>query len=431
MLSTHRTIRTVLTLCAVGVLLLGATAAAPRRSAHAVVNLVMWQQWGGGHEKVTLDKYIAVFNRTHPAIHVSEIAVTDNTKIVTAISGGRPPDLMDLGSTQVIGQWAHDGLLQPLDALISASHIKTTDFVPAGWKAVTFEGKRWGVPFMNFNIGLVYNKALFKSAGISHAPRTLEELDADAAKLTVIQGGHIQRMGFIPNYPGSVLQTAAWLFGGEWFNGTISTAANPANVRALQWESSYYKKYSPAAVTRFISGFGQYLTAADGFESGKVAMMYDGEWNIAFAKENVPSFQLGAAPFPAPATLAGRTGTSYLDTNPQVIPAGAAHPNESFEFIKWETTNPQLASEFATLVVNLPHLKDVPPTPLFKDPNFRVFVAEANGPNARQQPITPISAQFQTNLGNAEQAALLGKSTPAQALSALQAMTQQELKSGR
>jgi len=82
-------------------------------------------------------------------------------------------------------------------------------------------------------------------------------------------------------------------------------------------------------------------------------------------------------------------------------------------------------------VVNLPHLKDVPPTPLFKDPNFRVFVTEANGPNAHQQPITPISAQFQTNLGNAEQAALLGRSTPSQALSALQALTQQELKSRR
>lgn len=409
--------------------LFSSTGAAPHRSAHSVVNLVMWQQWGGGHEKRTLDKYIALFNRTHPTIHVSEIAVTDNSKIVAAISGGRPPDLMDLGTTQTIGQWAHDGLLQPLDSDINASHIDVAAFYPSGWKAVTFEGKRWGVPFMNFNLGLLYNRALFKQAGITHPPRTLEELDRDAAKLTVVKNGRIERMGFIPDYPASNLEWYSWLFGGDWFTGHTSSAASAANVRALQWEASYYKKYGASNVKRFISGFGQDLTAADGFESGKVAMLYDGEWNIAFTHENVPSLQVGAAPFPAPANHANLTGTSYIDTNPQVIPAGSPHPKEAFEFIQWETTNPQLAAEYSTLVVNLPQLKSVPSTPLFRDPNFQVFVKESAGSNAHQLPMNPISVQFATNLGTTEQAALLGKSTPQQALLDLQKMTQQELNS--
>src|SRR5205823_1055595 len=131
-------IRTLATLGLVGIVLLGSTGAAPRLPARSVVNIVMWQQWGGGHEKRTLDKYIARFNKTHPTIHVSEIAVTDNTKIVAAISGGHPPDLMDLGDTLPLGQWAHDGLLQPLDSYITASHIDVGAFYPAGWKAVTF-----------------------------------------------------------------------------------------------------------------------------------------------------------------------------------------------------------------------------------------------------------------------------------------------------
>lgn len=405
----------------------GTAGAVAPRAPRAVVDVTMWQQWGGGHEKATLDKYIALFNRAHPGIRVSEIAVTDNSKIVTAISGGHPPDLMDLGTTSQLGQWAHNGLLQPLDSYITASHMDVGAFVPAGWKVVTYQGKRWGVPFMNFNIGLVYNRKLFQQAGITHPPRTLEELDRDAAKLTVVKNGRIVRMGFIPDYPSGNLETFAWLFGGDWFKGQTPTANSAADVRALQWETTYYKRYGPSAVKRFMSGFGQYLTATDGFESGKLAMMFDGEWNIAFAKENVPSFQIGAAPFPAPAALSARTGTSYLDTNPQVIPTGAAHPKEAFEFIQWETTNAQLASEFATLVVNLPHLRSVPQTPLFKDPNFQVFEREAAGPNAHQLPILPISAQFTTNLTNAEQAALLGKNTPQQALDSLQSTTRQEM----
>lgn len=429
MFSRHRIIHVLTTLGLVGLVVLASTGAAPRRTAHSVVNLVMWQQWGGGHEKRTLDKYIALFNRTHPTIHVSEIAVTDNSKIVAAISGGRPPDLMDMGSTQTIGQWAHDGLLQPLDSYITSSHINMGAFYPSGWRAVTFEGKRWGVPFMNFNIGLVYNRALFTKAGITHPPRTLAELDRDAAKLTVVKNGHIERMGFIPDYPTSNLEWYSWLFGGDWFNGNKSIAAESANVQALAWEASYYKKYGASNVKRFVSGCGQYLTAADCFESGKVAMMYDGEWNIAFVHENVPSFQIGAAPFPAPAGHANRTGTSFIDTNPQVIPTGAPHAKEAFEFIKWEATNPQLCAEYATLVVNLPQLKSVPQTSLFKDPNFQVFVKESDSPNAHQLPMNPISVQFATNLGTAEQAALLAKKTPQQALRELQTMTQQELNS--
>src|SRR5205823_14545348 len=113
--------------------------------------------------------------------------------------------------------WAHDGLLQPVDSYITASHIDVGAFYPSGWKAVTFKGKRWGVPFMNFNIGLVYNRALFRQTGITHPPRTLEELDKDAARLTVVKNGRIVRMGFVHDYPGGQLENYASLFCGSWF----------------------------------------------------------------------------------------------------------------------------------------------------------------------------------------------------------------------
>ncbi len=430
MLSRQRITHVLTGLLLVAIILLSSTGASYRRPARSVVNLVMWQQWGGGHEKATLDKYIALFNRTHPTIHVTEIPVTDNTKIVAAISGGHPPDLMDLGDTHTIGEWAHSGLLQPLDNYIKSSGMDMKAFVPAGWNAVTFQGKHWGVPFMNFNIALVYNRTEFQQAGITRPPRTLEELDQDAAKLTIVKNGRIVRMGYIPDSSGgNGLEYYAWLFGGDWFKGNKSTAADPANVQALTWETTYYKKYGASNVTRFMSGFGQYLTAADGFESGKMAMIFDGWWTAFFAKENGVKFSIGAAPFPPPAAHPERANTSYLDTNPQDIPTGSPHPQEAFEFIKWETTNPQLCSEYAALIANLPHLKTAPPNPLFKDPNFQVFLALSNSPNAHTTPKTPISSQFATNLSNAEQSALLGKATPQQALTALQQTTQQELDS--
>lgn len=426
MFRTHLSFHMLVAISIVGFTLL-ATGTTFRKPAHSVVNIVMWQQWGGGHNQRALDKYIGLFNRTHPTIHVREIAVLDNTKMVAAISGGHAPDLMDLGSTGTLGQWAAQGLLQPLDTYIKTSGLNVNAFVPAGWNVVTFQGKRYGVPFMNFNNGLLFNVKEFQQAGITHPPHTLEEFNRDAAKLTVIKNGRIERLGFLPDYPGGSLLDYAWLFGGDWFKGSKSIAASTPNVQALQWESTFYAKYGPSAVTRFKAGFGQPYTAADGFQSGKLAMVYDGEWALEYAAENVRSLHIGTTPFPAPAAHPERTGTSYLDTNPQVIPTGSPHPKEAFEFIKWETSNPQLCSDFATMITNLPQLKNVPQTPLFKNPNFQVFVKEAEGPNAHQLPQTSVSSQFMTNLGTAEEAALLGKTTPRQALQNLQAMTQQEL----
>lgn len=413
-----------------GVVLTGAAGAAPRpRTSAATVNIVVWQQFGPGHEKNGYDHMLAVFNRTHPGIHVSELPVLDNTKVVAAISGGRPPDVVNFGGSGSLGQYAHQGLLQPLDGFITSSHLNVGAFVPAGWKAVTVFGKRYALPFENFNNGLLYNVKEFQQAGITQPPRTIEELDRDAAKLTVIKNGRIVRLGFIPNYNAS-LEVYAWLFGGDWFKGNTSTAATAANVQALQWETSYYKKYGASNITRFMAGFGQYVTAADGFESGKVAMMFDGAWNIAYAHENVPSLQVGAAPFPAPAAHPDLTGTSYLDTNPLSIPTGAPHPKEAYTFIQWLATNPAMATYYAEVTVGgIPQLKHVPQAKLFADPRIQVFVHEANSRNAHAWPQNGIVAQFVTNLGNAEQAAVRGTKTPQQALRDLQTVTQQELDS--
>jgi len=432
MFSRHaRIVRALTALGLVGLILFSSTGAVMKRSAPAVVNIVVWQQFGGGHEQQAYTKFVNEFNSTHPGIHASVLPVLDNTKIVAAISGGHPPDVVNFGGSQNLGQYTHQGLLQPLDSYITGSHMDINAFVPAGWNAVTIYGKRWAVPFVNFNWGLIYNVKEFQQAGITRAPRTLEELDQDAAKLTIVKNGRIVRMGFIPNYPepGLTLEDYAWLYGGNWFTGNKSTAASAANVQALQWETGYYKKYGAAKLTRFAAGFGQSLTAADGFESGKVAMIYDGEWNIAFAKENVPSMQVGAAPFPAPQAQAGRTGTSYLDTNPLTIPTGSPHPKEAFTFIQWLATNPAVSSEFATLVINLPQLKHVPQTSLFKDPRFQVFIKEANSPNAHAWPQNPVVAQFTTNANTAEAAALQGTKTPRQSLLDLQTTTQQALDS--
>jgi len=395
------------------------------------ITLTMWQQWGGGHEEQALKDVIKQYEQLHPNITINELPVTDNSKILTAISGGNPPDIIDLGTTASLGEWASKGALTDLTSYIKNDKaFNKGAFVPASWSPVTYQGKIYGLPFMNFNVGLLYNKALFQKAGITSAPTTLEALTQDAAKLTTQStGGKITQMGFLPDYPGQSngqvvsLEDFGWLFGGQWFDSSTNkpTANNPANVKALDWEAQIYQKYGPQNVANFEKSAGAYLTAQDLFESGKLAMVYDGPWALAYIEQNNPSLakNIGVVPFPAPASNPSATGTSFIDTNAQVIPTGSPHAQAAFDFIAWETSNAKIANTFATLVNNLPQLKNVPNFKLATDPRFKVFMDEANGPNAHPWPQTSVSSEYTAKLSQAESDVLLGKTTAEKALNEL------------
>lgn len=395
------------------------------------VTLTMWQQWGGGHEEQALKDIISEYEKLHPNVTIKEMPVTDNSKILTAISGGNPPDIIDLGSSATIGEWASKGALTDLTPFIkNDKSFNSNAFVPASWYPVKYQSGIYGLPFMNFNVGLLYNKKLFAEAGIQNPPTTLEELTQDAFKLTKQDSsGKITQMGFLPDYPGQTngqvvsIEDFGWLFGGQWFDTAANkaTANDPANIKALTWESQFYSKYGAQNVANFEKSAGAYLTAQDLFESGKLAMVYDGPWALAYVEQNVPSManDIGVEPFPAPAANSSATGTSFIDTNAQVIPAGSKNAQAAFDFIAWETSNPQVTSKFATLVNNLPQLKHVPNFKLASDPRFKVFMDEANSKNAHAWTPSPVSGEYSSKLAQAENDVLMGKSSPAQALKQL------------
>ncbi|WP_028983208.1 ABC transporter substrate-binding protein [Sporolactobacillus terrae] len=395
------------------------------------IQLTMWQQWGGGHEEAVLKKVIREYERLHPNITIKEIPVTDNSKILTAISGGNPPDIIDLGSSATIGEWASKGALTNLTPYINKDKdFKKDAFVPASWKPVTYKGNPYGLPFMNFNVGLLYNKKLLASAGLKNPPSTLEELTKYADKLTKVNSkGKITQMGFLPNYPGQTngqvvgLENYGWIFGGDWFDTekNKATADRSENVKALNWESEFYKKYGAQNVANFEKSAGAYLTAQDLFESGKLAMVYDGPWALAYIKQNVPSLSkdIGVAPFPAPVSNSSAKGTTFIDTNAQVIPTGSKHVQEAYDFIAWETSNPKIASTFADLINNLPQLKKVPEFKLAKDKRFKVFMDLANSKNAHAWVQSSVSGEYTNKLAQTENDVLMGKAEAKSALEQL------------
>ncbi|PZF58460.1 hypothetical protein DEI92_10255 [Curtobacterium sp. MCBD17_034] len=393
------------------------------------IHLTMYQQWGGGHEQAVLDRLIERYESLHPRVEITETPVTNNAKILASITGGDAPDIVDLGNSLPLGGWAAAGALQPLDRYIRASGLDTSTYIPSAMRAMTSNGKTYGLPFQVFTSGLIYNTKLLAEAGITKPPTTLQELATDAAKLTERNAdGTITQMGFLPTYPGPdqgqtcPLISYGYAFGGGWTSSDgTATPTRAANVAALTWEQSFFKRYGVANVQNFISSAGSYLTSGDPLESGKLAMMFDGPWSVQYASDNrsAAAGDLRVVPLPASSTAPSRAGSTYVDANAQVIPTGAEHPKAAFDFIKWETTNASETASFSDTVGNIPQLKDTPSFALASDPQFAKYIGIAKSANARSWTQTATSSNYGTQLCEAQDNALLNGQSATAALEAV------------
>jgi multiple sugar transport system substrate-binding protein len=411
--------------------LVGSLAACSSSSSSGKITLVMWQQWGGGHERKTLDTMIKKYESIHPNIVIKETPVTNNAKILASITGGNPPDIVDLGNSLPLGAWASAGAIIPLDSYIKKSNLDTSVYIKSGLTAMQEGGKTYGLPYQLFMAGLIYNKQLFSDAGLdpNKPPTTLEELAADAKVLTKTDAsGKITQMGFLPAYPGPdqgqtcPLISYGYAFGGSWTSASgTPTPTKAANVAALTWEKSFYDTYGVSKIQNFVQSSGSYLTGGDPLESGKLAMMFDGPWSVLFTKDNSPKVaaELGVEPLPASSTNPSSAGSTYIDANAQVIPAGTKNPQAAFDFIKWETTNAQETSTFSNDVANIPQLKSAPGFALEKNPLFAEYLKIAAGPNAKSWTQTANSSTYGTNLCQAQDASNLNGTDPLTALKAV------------
>ena len=60
---------------------------------------------------------------------------------------------------------------------------------------------------------------------------------------------------------------------------------------------------------------GDEFSADNDFQHGKVAMMLDGEWRIAFIDADKPELDFGTAPFPVADDKQNRYGGGYVTGN--------------------------------------------------------------------------------------------------------------------
>jgi multiple sugar transport system substrate-binding protein len=356
----------------------------------------VWIQWGDNPQQIQalFDKY-----GTEAGVKVEVTAPIEDDKVLPALTGSNPPDILVLSGGDLAKSFYKEGLVDELSGAINDGNIDMADMFEAPLSQCRQGNLILCLPWGTDAYALFWNKDLFEAAGLDpeKPPSTMEELVEMADKLTVVNpDGTIQQLGFIPDFDWSHSDLYVRNFGGFWYSddGSQLTVNSPAMIDALTWQQQFYTKYGVENIQAFRSGFGEYGSPDAPFYAGKIAMMVEGEWQVGpnFIPALKPELNYGVTAFPHPADHPERAGTIVNQGTVVVIPSGAADKEASAKLLAW-MMSPEIVAEEFCFNANLPTSKKAAEDPCFValGDKFQVFVDLMASPNAYAVITTPLS----------------------------------------
>jgi multiple sugar transport system substrate-binding protein len=263
---------------------------------------IRFASWVGNERG--MKRISAAFQKEHPNITVDfeEIPAEEASRKLTAqIAGGNPPDAayIDAGTT---ADFASRGALVELENYIARSEYDQDDYVDAFKQSTMFENARYALPFDGESTGLFYRTDLFEAAGIAEPPKTWDEFEAAAAKLTDPAKKQYGFALFAPS-PESAYYWYPWLWqaGGDLL--TEDEKQPVFNSEEGKRAADFYvglAKYAPKDFLNSNSYDGRIA-----FARGTVGMYVAGAWLAGVLSEEFPKIEGKWATAPLPEGDAG------------------------------------------------------------------------------------------------------------------------------
>ncbi|MBT2484440.1 MULTISPECIES: extracellular solute-binding protein [unclassified Microbacterium] len=253
------------------------------------------------------------------------------TKITTALATDTPPDVLDVGNTQIASYAANGGLLDltPYQDDLAQGQTWLDGLVDPA----TIDGSLYGVPGFAGARAVIYNKKMWADAGVTAAPTTYEEL---TAALDKVKAANAQTPDFSAFYlPGQYFYAGmqfVWDAGGEiateedgeWASGLGS----PEAVEGLEAFQEFQNEYSTAA-----------SATLDTFEPNQSQLFADGKASAilntntgAILKIN-PALETDLGTFPLPG-ISGEAQPVMLGGSDWAIPVKSKNSDLALNWVK-------------------------------------------------------------------------------------------------
>jgi multiple sugar transport system substrate-binding protein len=279
------------------------------------------------------------FHAKHPNITVKfqNVPAEEAAQKLTAqIAGGNPPDVAYLDASTVNDFASRQALVNLDDYLARSKTTKASDFVDAFKVMNVYQNSMYGLPYDGESTGLFYRTDLFKAAGITSPPKTWDEFQADAQKLT---NPAAKQYGYIVFAPESAYYWYPWL----WQGGGNLLSKDGKQVLfdddAAKQAADFYvglTKYSPKDFLNSNSYDGRVA-----FASGKVAMYMAGAWFAGTLQGEYPKLKGKWAAAPLPQGSAGCKTTIAGDS--LVLLDGGKNHDAAWKWIEFLTEPDNMA----------------------------------------------------------------------------------------
>ena len=412
-----------------------------------------WEKWSG-FEADSMRAVVDDFNRSQDRILVQFLSVSEvDTKLLLAASSGHPPDVAGLWSEN-IPDFSEKGALTPLDGGLAAAGLGPDHYLPVYWGLCRHRGFTWGLPTTPACVALFYNKRLFRAAGLDpeRPPRTMAELNEMSRRLTVVEieragrrvhvpyteltaeeraGRHFAliQVGHLPQDAG--MYTAEWgfWFGARYYDGERRILANDAgNIAAYEWLRQASETYGVDNLRDFGGSFGISQSGRTAFLAGAEAMVVQGPWWPNFIAQYAPGLEWGVTACPAAPGVADDAPLTVAQSDVVVIPRGARHPREAFEFIRY-LQRPEVAEKLARSQQKFTALREVSAGFIANHPNpaIGLFLSLARSPRAQVLPRLSIWHEYNAEMAVATERVLNLSYPPAAALAEVEERVQWKL----
>ena len=381
--------------------------------------LRFWHHWSANRHP-PLQQTVKEFEERNPGIKVVEnllpqASVTE--KILTSIAAGDAPNVSML-IRRKLQTFAAEGALTELDSYLSRDGIDgANEYYPAEWSLCSWQGTTYTLPLTEGVRYLFYNIKLFEEAGLdpTKPPKDWAELEEYATKLTKFDGDKLDVVGF-----NAATWPISYLVALNGKNQMVSddrrsiTLDTPAAVEALEWAVEYTNRVNGGNdnVKAFFAQTGAW--EQEPILSNKEAMTNSAAYMHFFFQDYAPDVEYGIAKFPH-----GPQGNEPISVNypswGYVIPTGVSDQDESWQLLRYMCHGEGLR-DFMRRIFRATALKA-----LNEDPWYLANVKHWEDYLPIQQAAVPVnlSPVFESFLAvqnEAQEKALYGKETSAQAL---------------
>jgi multiple sugar transport system substrate-binding protein len=270
-------------------------------SADITGTVTFWNGYAadGDEIKTFTETVVPAFNKLYPNITVNhqEIPYDDlRQKLVTGLAGGTLPDVLRADIIWV-PEFADQDALLALDTEMSDFATISSQVFAGPLSTNKWKDHYYGLPLDTNTRILFYNTKVFADAGITAAPKTVDEFEAAMAQVKTKLGADHYGYAEGGTGPWSVLPWI-WSFGGGITNADLTAATGtlngPGTVAAITKLKEWLDK---GYISPSILGGG--VATSDQFGKDETATILEGPWMPGIFKNQFPSLGFQYATVPA------------------------------------------------------------------------------------------------------------------------------------